>query len=80
MGKNVSLVEGPRKTTNFDRIKAMSVEEMAELIYSINDNVCFENCTRDTGNKYSCKFGDDLKPENCLRCMKEYLESEVEGE
>ena len=66
--------------TNLERIKAMTVEELAEFIYSANDNICFENCNRDTGNKYSCKFGDDLKPENCINCMKIYLESEVEGE
>lgn len=63
--------------TNFERIKAMSVEEMAEFMCSANDTICFDNCNRDTGNKYSCKFGDSCTPENCIKCMKEYLESEV---
>lgn len=63
--------------TNLERIKNMSVEEMAEFIYSANDKICFENCKQDTGNKYDCKFGDDLKPENCIKCMRAYLESEA---
>lgn len=63
--------------TNFEKIKSMSVEELAEFMYSANDKICFENCTRDTGNKYSCKFGGGCTPENCVRCMKQYLESEV---
>ena len=62
---------------NYDRIKAMTVDELAEFIYSANDKICFENCKRDTGDKYSCKFGEDLKPENCVRCIKKHLESEV---
>lgn len=27
---------------NYDRIKAMTVDELAEFIYSANDKICFE--------------------------------------
>ena len=67
----------PKKERQIDRIKAMSVEELADFMYSANDEICFANCTRDIGNKFSCKFGDELNPENCKRCMMEYLESEA---
>ena len=66
--------------TNFDRIKTMSIEEMAEFMYSANDKICFDNCKKATSNKYSCKFGEDVTTENCMRCMKEYLESEGDTE
>ena len=65
------------KKTNYDRIRNMGVEELAEFMYSAPDKICFENCTRDTGNKYSCKFGEGVDVSNCLKCMKQYLESEV---
>lgn len=71
---------GVKAMTNIEKVKLMSVEEMAEFIYFANDKICFDNCKRDTSNKYECKFGDDLKPENCINCMREYLESEVGGE
>lgn len=63
--------------TKYDRIRNMDVEELAEFMYSAPDKICFENCTRDTGNKYSCKFGEGVDVSNCLKCMKQYLESEV---
>ena len=53
---------------------------MAQMIYGIADEVCFANCTKDTGNKYNCSFGDGLKPANCINCMKLWLESEVDTE
>lgn len=66
-----------KRQTNYDRIKNMTIEELADFMYSASDEICFANCTRDTGNKFSCKLGDDCSPENCKRCMKEYLESEA---
>lgn len=65
---------------HYEHIKAMNIDEMAEFMHSASDKICFDNCTQDTGNKYSCKFGEEVTLENCMRCMKEYLESEVEGE
>ena len=77
---NVSLIDGhidEPKNTNYDRIKNMSVEELADFIYDAVDKICFENCTKDTGNKLQCRFGEDVTPERCVECMKHYLESEV---
>lgn len=80
-GRQVCIICGYKadkvKQTNYDRIRNMSVDELAEVLYRANDEICFENCNKDTGNKYSCSFGDELKPENCLTCMKRWLESEV---
>ena len=76
---NVSLIKGhiDRKQRQIDRIRNMSVEELAEFMYSAPDKICFENCTKETGNKYSCKFGENVDLSNCIKCMKQYLESEV---
>lgn len=63
--------------TRYDEIKEMNVDELAEFIYSAADEICFENCTRETGNKYSCNLGDKVTQETCIKCMKNYLESEV---
>lgn len=61
--------------TNYDRTKAMSVEEMADYIYShddeLNDKICKTMHTE-------CPFGDDVEPNNCKDCIKQWLESEVE--
>ena len=72
-----TAVQVQEPKTQYDRIRNMSVEGMAEFLYSAPDKVCFDNCKRDTGNKYSCKFGEGVPTEKCIRCMKEYLESEV---
>ena len=63
--------------TNFDRVKNMSVEELADFIHDAADKICFENCTKDTGNKFQCRFGEGVMPERCVECMKHYLESEA---
>ncbi len=61
-----------KKVTNFDRIKAMSVEEMAELL---ERNA---NC-----EKY-CVFTEDgvcnASGNVCLEGITRWLESEVQGE
>ena len=66
--------------TNFEKIKAMSVEELANVIYKANDEICFNNCISDTGNKFSCKFGENVDEQNCKECMKNWLESEADTE
>ncbi len=55
--------EYPKRITNYDRIKEMTIEEMADALYSQEwcDNKCW-------GNAFM----------TCRRCIKEYLESEVE--
>lgn len=55
--------------TNYDRIRAMSVEEMAEC------SIPFFNCPYDTpyvGCDMGKKFDDD-----CIKCTKAWLEQEV---
>ena len=63
--------------TNYDNIKAMSVEELADVLYDANDKICFENCSASTGNKFSCPLGDNLNISDCKKCIKKWLESEV---
>lgn len=71
MGGSVSLVNGHiDKETNFDRIKKMSVEEMAEFI-------------PDWSYTKACKCDEEIYADcnnECSKCVKEWLESEVETE
>lgn len=55
--------------TNFDRIKAMSVEEMAEFL----ENMEYGEC-------YCCPYRNKVCPDTCKIGYKEFLESEVETE
>lgn len=59
--------------TNYDRIKAMSVDEMAAIImYPAEMDYCFTpptNCA-----KYSNAIETDCV---CCKCCEKYLESEV---
>ena len=57
--------------TNYERIKNMSVEEMAQFINYTEAAPCF-SCNY-TG--HSC--GNGSKPEICISEIKKYLESEV---
>ncbi|MEE0968358.1 MAG: hypothetical protein U0M06_03175, partial [Clostridia bacterium] len=77
MNKLLDLITPPKILTEFDRIKNMNIEQLAEFLYSAPDKICFENCTKDTGNKFSCKFGEGVDVANCINCMKEYLLREV---
>lgn len=52
--------------TNFDKIKDMGVEEMAEFLLKVNNYM-----------DYGCKFGSS-KGRDCKDCFKEWLEREVE--
>ena len=64
--------------TNFERIKSMDIDELSNVLYDANDRVCFENCKEGTGNKYQCPLGD-ITCEDCKKCIREWLESEVTG-
>ena len=57
--------------TNFERIKAMSVEEMAKFLQDVN--LVYGDCM--VGLE-ECKHSDD---NNCAICFKEWLETEVEN-
>ncbi len=61
------------KQTNYDCIKAMSVDELADVIYDLPDKICLQNCR----NKFECPCGENLDISNCKNCMKQWLESEV---
>lgn len=61
-------------TTNYDRIRNMSVEEMAEVIYKQCDSICDNVCKAKGG----CPYGDNIEPNNCKDCIKDWLNSEVQ--
>ena len=60
--------------TNFERIKAMSIEEMAEFLTNIDTDIYDEEVF------FSCCLGDNNDIEICdtYGDIKEWLESEVE--
>jgi hypothetical protein len=62
--------------TNYDRIKNMSVEEMAQIIYDINEN-CTDFCAL-TKNGHCNTFEYGEYP--CTTGIKKWLESEVTEE
>lgn len=60
--------------TNFQKIKDMSVEEMAEFLVSTKTE--YVPCMVGDG---ICKWGDyPTHDKGCKDCFKEWLESEVE--
>ena len=63
--------------TNFEKIKTMDIDEIADVFYLGLDKICFDNCAKSTGNKFKCPIDDDVTPENCKDCIKKWLESEV---
>lgn len=70
-----------RKQTNYERIKAMSIEEMAKFICGIQDSPCHCCGYSAAYNKYrteDCKGG--YSEENCLQGVIKMLESEVSDE
>jgi hypothetical protein len=68
---SVSLIDGhiDRKQTNYDRIRNMSVEEMAKLLAKEIPH----------GDCYGCKL-DCCNDDGCVGAFRKWLESEVEGE
>ena len=66
--------------TNYDRIRCMSIEEMAEFMYSEIDKICFNTCERETGNEFQCPYEINVTncETTCVNCIKKYLESEAE--
>lgn len=58
-----------KKCTNADRIRSMSDEELADIIL----------CPYDTaGNPIEIMLQKLVSPDNCKKCMIEWLQSEVE--
>lgn len=74
--KGARMARG-EKLTNFEKIKAMSVDEMAEFLFN-SDQICFDTCKKATGDKNKCPFkmdGDVLK--HCFGCYLKWVNSEV---
>lgn len=64
--------------THYYRIMQMGVDELAAEICDVRDNICFEMCIKNTGNKFSCPYGEGVTPEQCQECVKKWLLNEVE--
>jgi hypothetical protein len=67
--------------TNYDRLRNVSVEEMAKFIddkcTDLSEKICFEHCEKTTGNKHACPYIRNYQSMNCFKCIKQWLESEV---
>ena len=64
--------------TNFERIKAMSVDEMAEAIYRNDDLdvvIPFCKCKGECDDRLD--NNSPIPKEMCVNCVKSWLESEV---
>lgn len=68
--------------TNYDRIKNMSVDEIAKHIDTHDDKlggeICCRHCEKTTGKKYRCPYDEEERDGKCIECIKEWLLSEVE--
>ncbi len=64
-----------------DKIRAMTTEEVANAIYKFDlygsefDSFCRERLVVGENDDLECPYG----PEHCEVCIKEWLESEVDG-
>ena len=69
----------PKKQTNADRIRSMSDEELAELLYSIQN---LEDKVKFCKNKIECDnildSGKEILDNMCKQCLVDWLQSEVE--
>lgn len=71
---SVSMIDGHiDKMTNYERIKSMSIDEMAECYMP------FFSCPYDTPEYSGCEMGKQFDYD-CIQCTKHWLESEVETE
>lgn len=76
--KDCRIVE-PKIRTQFDRIKAMPVEELAEAMLKIKDiNELIPFCGKSTRCDDILDAGELVPEEMCRQCMVEWLQSEVE--
>lgn len=70
--------KGGKKMTNFERIKGMSVEELAELITSGEWSAICHFC-KYYGSE-NCYIENEGASKNCVDGIKEWLESECDAE
>lgn len=64
--------------TNFEKIKKMSVDELAQLVYFIKTGCCIRGDFCKIGKGRQCICFQDKKI--CLCGLKQWLESEAENE
>ena len=69
----------PIAITNADRIRSMSDEELAELLYSIQN---LEDKVKFCKNKIECDnildIGKEIPDNMCKQCLVDWLQSEME--
>lgn len=58
--------------TNFDRVKAMSIDEMSEFLgfFNFEEDICSE-CDAKAGTEY-------CRTHTCVECAKKFLEEDGE--
>ena len=69
--------------TNYEKIKAMSVDDLAEKIYEIDDgqldfSYCGENCPNVSKCDELLDSKEGIRSEMCIEGIKHWLESEAE--
>lgn len=87
-GRQVCVIcgyEGNKKQRQIDRIKQkivnMSVDEMAEYISRYEDALSGKICYQKTiAIGKPCPYGENDNEKHCIGCVKQWLESEVQGE
>ena len=80
MSGNVSLIDGhiDGKQTNYDRIRNMSVEELAEILGEMGKQL--ENCDGCPAELFCTENYVKLQCKNCNDLILKWLESEVDTE
>ena len=75
--------------TNYEKIKAMSLEQLARLLMGVNvgdtvtDIACKAECKAGTGNAFDCPHLAEADADNnlpCHKCMEKWLRTEVSDE
>ena len=62
---------------NFENIKQMNIDQLARFLQSASDEICFATCLKKSGNKFECPISRDITTEDCVRCMKTWLEKDI---
>lgn len=73
--ESVSLL---KKKTNYDRIKEMTVDEMAEFLEEVSSCQCSVICSENSGKCDYANLTFEDRVEYCHRNIKQWLESEEE--
>ena len=83
-GSQVCVICGQKpkqKERQIDRIRNMSVDEIAKFIdthdIGVGEKICYWYCEKTTGNKYKCPYNEKERDTKCIECVKQWLLSEV---